>query len=132
MSPKQPKVQPHSEELVYSLIDTAIEVNGDFCVGMSKAISRNRRILLASDIIEKLSDSYWHIMFANGRQEYVGFRTAMIFLFLVDGIRQEIRKYQQKMKEGDCAAALKINIDLHESEIMQPMVVRKLIVGLMK
>lgn len=123
---------PHSDDFLFDLVDTAIETNGGYFFAVPKVISQDRMILAAPDIITQLTGTEWQIEFANERFEIIEFKTAMCFLWVMDDVRRQIRRYQEAVEQGDCTLQFKIHVEVNDGEVMQPVVVRQLLNGLMK
>lgn len=86
----------------------------------------------APDIIAQLAGTEWQVEFANERFEIIEFKTAMCFLWVMDDVRRQIRRYQEAVKQGDCTLQFKIHVEVNDGDVMQPSVVRQLLNGLMK
>ncbi|MBN8627342.1 MAG: hypothetical protein J0M17_17835 [Planctomycetes bacterium] len=123
---------PHTDDFLFDLVDSAIETNGGYFIGIPKVISADKSILLADDMMERLADSEWQIEFRDERFEIIEFRTVICFLSLMENVKDQIRRYQEAVELGDCATEFKIHIELDERKVMTAGEARRLLFGIVK
>lgn len=61
------------DELLFDLIETAIQTNAGYVVLPPIEVRQDKSIMRAADVIPRLTYTRWQITFKNGRQEWVSF-----------------------------------------------------------
>jgi hypothetical protein len=110
------------------LIQTAIDTNGGFYVGMPKELVEDRAFSDPDGIMSRLRHAHYQLAFRSGRHETLTFTDLIVFLYNFRAIKKQVEVHEKESRRRRMRGRqVHLDITTDEEQIMKPEVVKEML-----